>query len=206
MQLTKYPQSCVVIEASGARLLVDPGSFAADAYPAAAFGRVDAVLWTHRHPDHFDPRLIEPFAEQGAQFVANADVASLLFDHEVTRVGDGQAIEVAGVPVVAHDLPHVTMVDGSPGPPNTGFVFDGRLLHPGDAVETSLAVTDLALPIAGPSVSFRRSYQMVESTGARTVVPIHYDSFIADPAFFAQFCDIARVVPLAAGESLELPD
>lgn len=204
MQLTKYPQSCLMIEAGGSRLLVDPGSFAADRYLAEAFGPVDAVLWTHRHADHFDPRLVEPLAERGAQLVANADVASLLSGHDVTQVGHGDAIEVAGVPVTAHDLPHVEMVDGSPGPPNTGFVFDGRLLHPGDAIEAGFAIDSLALPIAGPSISFRRAYQLVESTGARTVVPIHYDSFVADPALFGRFCDIARVVALEEGQTVDL--
>ena len=204
MQVTKYPQSCLLIEVHGSRLLVDPGSFAADRYLAEAFGPVDAVLWTHRHADHFDQRLVEPFAERGAQFVANADVASLLPGHEVTEVGDGQELQVAGVPVTSYDLPHVEMVDGSAGPPNTGFLFDGRLLHPGDAIEAGFAVDNLALPIAGPSVSFRRAYQLIERTGASTVVPIHYDAFIADPGFFASFCDIARVAALEEGETVEL--
>lgn len=204
MRLTKYPQSCVLIETGGSRLLIDPGNFAADAYPAEAFGRVDAVLWTHRHADHFDRRLVDPFAEQGAQLVANSDVATLLDEYPVTIAGEGDALEVAGIPVTAHELPHVEMVDGSAGPPNTGYVIDQRLLHPGDAIEADLAVANVALPIAGPSVSFRRAYQLVEQTGAATVVPIHYDMFIADPALFGRFCDLASVVALEPGESVEL--
>jgi L-ascorbate metabolism protein UlaG (beta-lactamase superfamily) len=202
VRLTKYPQSCMLIEHDdGGRLLIDPGNVAMDAMPFDAFGAVDAVLFTHRHADHCDTRAVAAIAERGLPVHANADVCGQI-EIDAHEVSGGQTFSAAGFEIAALDLPHVQMVDGSDGPPNTGFVLDRRVLHPGDAVQTGGTQVDvLAVPIAGPSVSFRASYVMVEQSGARTVIPIHYDTFLADPELFAGFCDIASVVVLGHGES-----
>lgn len=205
MRVTKYPQSCMIVEHDdGGRLLIDPGYVAMDAVAFADFGTVDAVLFTHRHADHFDRRALDVILDRDLPIHANADVCGLI-DGPATQVDDGQSFTAAGIDVVAHDLPHVEMVDGSPGPPNTGYVLDGRLLHPGDAITANgIRVAALALPIAGPSVSFRRAYQMVEAVGPSTAVPIHYDVFLANPHQFAGFCDLATVVALDVGETAEV--
>ena len=205
MRVTKYPQSCLVVEHDGARLLIDPGSFLTAAHDLAQLGTIDALLVTHRHIDHIDPDVVAPLRERGVEIVGNADVAELLAGHEVTVVEDGQRFTAAGVEVTAYDLPHVPMVDGSPGPPNTGFLLDGHLFHPGDGLEiTGLRAPTVAAPICGPSISFRDAYAFVQRLGAETVVPIHYDAFVADPAHFARVCDVAEVVVLSDGESAEV--
>lgn len=203
MRVTKYPQSCLVLEKGDGRIVIDPGTVAMDRHDLDEFGDVQAVLYTHRHYDHFDERYVEPLLERGVALYGNADMCSLV--EAMHEVSDGQSLEVAGFHVEARDLPHVPMVDGSAGPPNTGFLVDGRLFHPGDGIELEgLRAQALALPITGPSISFRDAYVFTERTGADVVVPIHYDVFIADPEMFAKYCDIAEVVTLKPGESYEL--
>lgn len=205
MRVTKYPQSCMVIEGSEGRVLIDPGDVTMDAYRFDDFGTVDAVLFTHRHADHFDPRAVEAIAERGVPVYANADVCGLLDGAETTTVAGGRPFRTAGFDIRPLDLPHVTMVNGSAGPPNTGFVFDGRLLHPGDSMQVDgIRVDALAVPIAGPSVSFRDAYLAVERTGSATAIPIHYDKFLANPRQFANVCDLASVVVLDHGESADV--
>ena len=205
MQVTKFPQSCLVVEVDGARLLVDPGVFVTAKYAPEDLGEIDAVLYTHRHADHVDPELAATLRERGIELFGNDDVCDLLADVEVTLIADGQTFEAAGVAVTAHDLPHVELVDGSPGPPNTGFLIDGRLFHPGDGMEiTGLSARAVAAPISGPSISFRDAYRFVQQLGAQKVVPIHYDLFTADPTHFAKVCDIAEVVPLGDGQATEV--
>jgi L-ascorbate metabolism protein UlaG (beta-lactamase superfamily) len=205
VRLTKFPQSCVVVEHDdGGRLLIDPGSVAMDAHGFDDFGTVDAVLFTHVHADHFDPRAVAAILDRGLPIHANADVCAQI-DGPAATVDAGGTFTAAGFDVVAHDMPHVAMVDGTAGPPNTGFVLDGRLLHPGDSLDVDGVTVDaVAVPIAGPSISFRGSYIAVERTGAATAVPIHYDVYLADPQMFRKVCDIASVVVLADGESVNL--
>jgi L-ascorbate metabolism protein UlaG (beta-lactamase superfamily) len=205
VRITKYPQSCLLVETGAARLLIDPGTFVTAVYDAAEFGEVDAVLYTHRHADHFDASLLDPLAEAGARFVGNADVASLIERHEVTVLDDRDTTTIAGVSVQAFDIPHCVMVDGSPGPPNLGFVVEGALLHPGDGLDAPAEVEIVAAPIAGPSVSMHDAYRLVAAAGASQVIPIHYDAFIAKPEQFAEKCAIGTVHVLADGASVDLP-
>lgn len=205
MRVTKHPQSCLLVESdAGSRLLLDPGSFAAEALSPGDLGHVDAVLVTHRHPDHCDARLLDPLRQAGVPVVANADAARAIGDG-VQVVADGQRVEVAGVEVTVHDLPHQVMVDGSPGPPNTGFVLDGRLLHPGDGLSLAgVSAPAMALPIAGPSTSFHDAYCFAIQIGASTVIPVHYAMFPADPHLFADKSTLGDVRVLAEGEATTL--
>lgn len=205
MKVVKHPQSCLVVEhADGARLLIDPGNFAAAALSPADLGPIDGVLVTHRHPDHCDERLLDPLRADGVPVVANPDAAAVIGDG-VRVVADGEHVEVAGVDVVAYDLPHQVMVDGAPGPPNTGFLLDGRLFHPGDGLSLEgLRTEALALPIAGPSASFHDAYRFAVQLGASTLIPMHYAMFIADPHLFADKSGFADVRVLADGEATQL--
>ncbi len=205
MRLTKYPQSCLLLEKDGARLVIDPGNRAMDAYTLDDFGALEAVLYTHRHPDHFDERQVDELLERGVALYANADVCSLIGSGNAIELSEGRTVEIAGFRVAPRDLPHVPLVDGSAGPPNTGYIIDGLLFHPGDGIELQdLTIDALAVPIAGPSISFRDAYRFVESVDAKTALPIHYDTFIADPTRFADFCDIAEVLILNHGETTTL--
>jgi L-ascorbate metabolism protein UlaG (beta-lactamase superfamily) len=206
MRITKYPQSCLVVEVEGARLAIDPGTLVTARYDVAELGPLDAVLYTHRHHDHLDVEVVDRLVAQGVALFGNADVVELLGPTRCALVEDARGITVGGIPVVPHDLPHAVMVDGSPGPPNTGYVIADTLFHPGDGVELSgLTVPAAAIPIAGPSISFRDAYRFVRQLGAQHVIPIHYDVFVADPEHFARVCDLAEVHVLAATQTIELP-
>ena len=205
MKITKYPQSCFVLDNGDGRLLIDAGTFALDAYSLDDFGPLDAVLYTHRHADHFDERHIDAILDRGIAIHANSDVLEVVGPDRGHEVSDGDRFEVAGFTVGAHDLPHVELVDGSPGPPNTGYVIDDLLFHPGDGISLDgVSVDVLAVPIAGPSISYRDAYKFIEQVGASRAIPMHYDMFMADPQLFDHFCDIAEVIVLDHGESTDL--
>jgi L-ascorbate metabolism protein UlaG (beta-lactamase superfamily) len=203
VHVTKYLQSCLVLDKDGSRIAVDPGFQTLERHSIAELGRLDAVLYTHRHHDHFDERSVDALRAAGVELYGNADVCTLV--PGMTELRDGEAREVAGFRVEPRDLPHVPMVNGEAGPPNTGLLFDEQLFHPGDGMDIdALTARLLALPIAGPSISFRDAYAFARRTGAAVVVPMHYDFFVADPHQFARYCDVADVVVLAPGESAQL--
>lgn len=204
MKITKYTQSCLVLKKGAGRILIDPGTLTMNAHSLDDFGDVQGVLYTHRHADHFDESAVDQLLDRGVELYGNADVCSLI-GGEAKEVRDGEDFQVAGFQITPRDLPHFPMVDGSDGPPNTGFVLDGRLFHPGDGISLpGLTVDALALPIAGPSISFREAYVFTKQTQANKVLPIHYDFFVADPELFANYCDVADVVVLQEGESTDI--
>lgn len=207
MKVTKYPQSCLLLKKDGKRIVIDPGNFFAAKYGMAELGNVAAVLYTHQHPDHYDPSLAEQFQSVDIPLYGNAAVAGLI-GPEANLISHGQRFEIAGFSIRAHDLPHCLLADGSAGPPNTGYIIDGTFLHPGDGIKTEgLEIEALALPIAGPSISLYHAAEFARSLGAKKIIPMHYDNidlFPGNPHGFARVFPQAEVIVLENGQSVEL--
>jgi L-ascorbate metabolism protein UlaG (beta-lactamase superfamily) len=213
MKVTKYPQSCLLIEKSGKRLLIDPGVFVAQKFTAHEFGVVDAVLITHEHADHLHTELLRAvIADRDIPVVANESAAKLSEGMVTKVVRDGELFEVAGFEIVAHELPHCAMVDGGAGPQNTGYIVDNTFFDPGDGVEVSgVHVPAAGVAIAGPDISPRDVVSFIKSVGCKTVIPLHYTNDVFHglkdaPVTWAQWGGLedVKVVPLADGESVEL--
>lgn len=206
MKITRYFQSCLLIEQGAARILIDPSGD--EAIRMTEFGKLDAVLFTHEHADHFDSQLAQQLAANGAVIYANASTAKQM-KAEPNVVSDGQEFEVGGIKIRALELPHCPMIDGSEGPQNTGYVIDGKLFHPGDGRNLEgLKVDVLAAPITGPDVSLRDAADFTKQVSAATVIPIHYDLIGTKPEIFERFSGFFsqpyKVTILGLGQSTEV--
>src|SRR4051812_41683329 len=186
MKITRYFQSCLLIEEGKARILIDPS--AQDKDKIGKLGKLDAVLYTHEHPDHFDAEMAQTFVEQGiAPVYANASTKKQI-KASVTEVSDKQEFEVAGLKIKALELPHCLMVDGSEGPQNTGFLVNNKLFHSGDGKEIKgLKVDVLAGPLTGPDVSLKDACDFAKQVSAKTFLPVHYDYIGTKPEVLAGF-------------------
>lgn len=204
MKLTRYFQSCILIEDGGARILLDPSGQDADKFDE--FGRLDAVFYTHEHSDHFDPDLAEKFAGAGVKLHANASTAKQM-KSQPQIVTDNQEFDINGLKIQARELPHCLMVDGSTSVQNTGYLVGGRLFHPGDGKELAgLQAEILAVPLSGPDISLHDAYAFTMQVGAKQVVPIHYDFLGGNPDFLGRHLEEKGVKTnaLKQGESIEL--
>ncbi len=206
MKVTKYPQSCLLLEKGGHRIVIDPGVFFTAKYGRQELGKVEAVLYTHQHPDHYDPALAKVLQAEGVPLYGNESVCKLI--EAGCQLSSDGGFGIAGFEIIPHDLAHCVMADGSAGPQNTGYIVDGTLFHPGDGIEAQgLKVDNIALPIAGPSISLHEAFKFALSVGAKKIIPVHYDNvglFPGNPNGFAKVFDKAEVIVLADGESTEL--
>jgi L-ascorbate metabolism protein UlaG (beta-lactamase superfamily) len=205
MKVTRYFQSCLLIEEGKARILIDPSG--QEKERLGDFGKLDAVFYTHEHGDHFDADMAKDFVEQGvAPVYANASTAKQI-EASKTVVEDGKEYDVGGVKVKAIELPHCLMVDGSTSVQNTGYLFNGKLFHPGDGKELNgLEVETLAVPVNGPDISLKDAYDFTMQVKAKQVVPIHYDYLGGNPDFLGQSLNKkgVKVHALTIGDSVEI--
>jgi L-ascorbate metabolism protein UlaG (beta-lactamase superfamily) len=210
VKVTKYPQSCLIIEQQGKRIVIDPGALVSDKFKAQDLLPLDAILITHEHEDHADPELIRELVGDGSTpVIANQSTKNLLGELVTQVVSDYEEFETAGIKVIARELPHCLMVDGSAGPQNTGYVVDGVFFHAGDGITLdNLQVQTAAIPIAGPDISARDVFDFIKQLRCTTVIPIHYDYFLENPKLLAgigegEVPDVKFVV-LDSGQSAEL--
>ncbi len=206
MKLTRYYQSCLIVEEDGVRLLIDAS--VQEIERIEQFGHIDAVLFTHEHSDHFSSELAEKYRQIGVPIYANDSTAKNMISPPNIMVS-GQEFEVKGVKIKPIDLPHCLLFDGRSGPQNTALLINNKFLDSGDSVEiTSLTAEIAAIPMVGPDVSFKDSIAYAKSLQAKVIVPLHYDYLGGNPEVFSEV--LARVNsgqqvrPLQLGETVQL--
>lgn len=202
MKVTRYFQSCSLVEEGNARILIDPSGQDSD---IEKVGKLNAVLYTHEHGDHFDKDMAQNFINSGVAVYANGSTAKHLNTPPKIAV-DGQEFKILGASIKVIELPHCLMWDGSEGPQNTGYLINQKLFHPGDGKELAgLQVDNLALPITGPDVSLKDAFSFANQVKAKTVIPIHYDYIGTKPEVFASIAgDKFKVNILKNAESIEI--
>jgi len=175
MQLQKFGHSCLLVETGEGRLLIDPGTF------SAGFEQLDGltgILVTHQHPDHLDVERLRPLLDRNAdaQLVADPATAQILHDDhgiEARVASTGDRIDL-GVDVEVVGQQHAEIHRDLPRIPNAGYVIDGRLLHPGDAIDvTDRQVELLALPTMAPWMRMSEAVDFMRAVQPRAVIPIH---------------------------------
>jgi L-ascorbate metabolism protein UlaG (beta-lactamase superfamily) len=165
MKITKYTHACVRLEDAGRVLVIDPGEWTE---PEALAG-ADAVLVTHEHADHID---VARLAGTGLSVYApvGADISGI----DVTWVSPGQAFEAAGFPIQAVGGRHAFIYGGEPDCPNLGYVVDGRIYHPGDAVFVpDQPIETLFVPAQGSWLKLTEAIEFVKAIKPKHTFPIH---------------------------------
>ncbi|BBO75833.1 UPF0173 metal-dependent hydrolase [Desulfosarcina widdelii] len=225
VNVTWYSHACLLIEADGTRLLVDPFLAGNPLAPISADAvEADYIFVSHGHGDHVGDT-VAIAKRTGATVVSNFEIVNWLAAQGVEKghpqhIGGGFDYSWGRVKLtIAHHgsgLP-----DGSYGGNPCGFLFSIQGKNIYHACDTGLfydmkligeAGIDLAvLPIGdnftmGPDDALR-AVQLIEP---RQVLPIHYDTFEIieqDPATWKKRVEeatSARVVLLHPGERLEL--
>src|SRR3954468_7009909 len=85
MRISKYGHSCLHIVDGSASILIDPGSFSQG---FETLSGLTAVLVTHQHPDHVDPRRLSGVlrANPDAKLYADTGSVALLAEADITAI------------------------------------------------------------------------------------------------------------------------
>ena len=183
MELIKKGHSCVRLEEEGRTLVIDPGAFSeADAAVGA-----DAVLVTHEHPDHFDEARLRAALEANpaARIWTLRSVAERIgpsFPGRVHTVGEGDTFDAAGFEVEVHGQLHAVIHPDIPRISNVGYVVDGKVFHPGDALTVpGREVETLLLPVHAPWSKVSEVIDYVREVAPKQAIDVH-DALLTDLA------------------------
>ncbi|MGW7369640.1 MBL fold metallo-hydrolase [Streptomyces sp. NPDC054841] len=175
MKLTKKSHACIRLEKDGRTLVIDPGVFS----EADAAAGADAVLVTHEHPDHFSEERLRvaldanPAAEIWT-LRSVADQLSAAFPGRVHTVGNGDTFTAAGFDVQVHGELHAVIHPDLPRITNVGFLVDGSVFHPGDALTVpDQKVETLMLPVMAPWSKVSEVIDYVRAVEPQRAIDIH---------------------------------
>ncbi|KAF0649846.1 MULTISPECIES: MBL fold metallo-hydrolase [Streptomyces] len=175
MKLTKKAHACVRLEKDGQTLVIDPGGFSEQ---DAALG-ADAILVTHEHPDHFDEDRLRAGMEANPAaeiwtLRSVADQLSAAFPGRVHTVGHGDTFTAAGFEVEVHGELHAVIHPDIPRVTNIGFLVDGSVFHPGDALTVpGRPVETLFLPVMAPWNKISEVIDYVREVKPLRAVDVH---------------------------------
>ncbi|WP_274563765.1 MBL fold metallo-hydrolase [Streptomyces spiramyceticus] len=183
MKLTKKSHACISLKKDGRTLVIDPGGFSED---DAAIG-ADAILVTHEHPDHFDEYRLRAGMENNPAaeiwtLRSVADRLSTAFPGRVHTVGHGDTFSAAGFDVQVHGELHAVIHPDIPRITNVGYLVDGSLFHPGDALTVpGRPVETLMLPVMAPWSKISEVIDYVREVKPQRAIDIH-DALLTDLA------------------------
>ncbi|WP_327352316.1 MBL fold metallo-hydrolase [Streptomyces sp. NBC_01304] len=183
IELTKKAHACIRLEKDGQTLVIDPGGFSEQDAAAGA----DAILVTHEHPDHFneDRLRLAMDANPAAEIWtlrSVADQVSAAFPGRIHTVGHGDTFAAAGFDVQVHGELHAVIHPELPRITNVGFLVDGSVFHPGDALTVpDHPVETLLLPVMAPWSKVSEVIEYVREIKPRRAIDIH-DALLTDLA------------------------
>jgi len=212
MRLTKLEHAALVLEDSGKKLFIDPGSFTT---PITESSNAVAIVITHEHADHWTPEQLRRILamNEGIPIFAPAGVAAAATDFDVTVVqaGDIQAAGpftlefFGGKHAVIH--PSIPVVD------NLGVLVNETLFYPGDSftVPEGVDVDVLAVPASAPWLKVAEVIDYVLAVKPSRSFPTHemVNSVAGNQMANARIEWATQqgggvFFPLAAGDTLDL--
>lgn len=189
MNITRYKQSCFLLETNGTKILIDPGSIDFDDnLLKEEWAGIDAVLLTHKHKDHVHVEGIEHLLTNGKTAIySTKEVQDAYSSLKISIIAEGEIFQVNDITIEVTTALHgyipklremnIEITE------NVGFIVDDgstRFYHTSDTIgfPNEYSCDVLAIPVNNHGLCFgaEDAAMFAAATGATTVIPCHYDN------------------------------
>lgn len=192
MKITKFPQSCLLIETKGKKILIDPGTLKYKEEYFDIWNNVDIILITHKHPDHCNTEILEKinrnikiYSTQEVQDANKSLDINIIKEHDIFKL-ENITIEVVHA---VHGYQPLLRGDKEIHE-NVGYIVDdgeNRLYTTSDTIcfKNEYKANILCIPVTGYGLTmsaFEASLYAKE-VGATLTIPIHMDNPTFPPSF-----------------------
>lgn len=192
MKITKFTQSCLLIETKGKRILIDPGSI--NYTPSLLqneWSKIDLILITHKHTDHCHEQAIKDIQKQGTLVISSKEVQQAYPSLRVQIVNAGECLNSAGprrgegikIEVTRAIHGYHSGLKGREIHENIGFIIDDsttKIYITSDTIgfPNNYTCDIICLPVSNHGLTFGAwdAARYAKDTQAKMVIPIHYDN------------------------------
>jgi L-ascorbate metabolism protein UlaG (beta-lactamase superfamily) len=174
MKLTKLEHAALVIEESGKKLFIDPGSFTA---PLTDTALAEAVVITHEHADHWTPEQLGRILDMspGIPIFAPAGVSAAAAGIDITVVNAGDVVTAGPFTLRFFGGKHAVIHSSIPVVDNLGVLVNDELYYAGDSftVPEGVEVDTLAVPAGAPWLKIGEAIDYVLEVKPKRSFPTH---------------------------------
>ena len=192
MKITKFPQSCLLIETKGKKILVDAGNLKYKEDYFDIWNNVDIILITHKHPDHCNTEVLEKL-NKNITIYSTKEVQQTHTSLNINIVKENDILKLDDITIeVVHAIHgYQPLLKGAKEVhENVGYIIDdgqNRLYTTSDTIcfKNDYKADILCIPVTGHGLTmsaFEASLYAKE-VGAILTLPIHMDN----PAFPPDF-------------------
>ena len=187
MKITKYPQSCLLIETKGKKILIDPGILKYKDEYFNIWNDVDIILITHKHPDHCNTAVLEKL-NKSILIYSTKEVKEANENLSINTIKENDILKLGDITIeVVHAIHgYQPLLKGKEINENVGYIIDdgeNRLYTTSDTIcfKNDYKANILCVPITGHGLTMSafEAALYAKEVGATLTIPVHMDN----PAF-----------------------
>ncbi len=186
MKITKFPQSCLLIETKNKKILVDPGNINYKEKYFDIWSKVDIILITHKHGDHCYAEILEKIGKS-IKIYASQEVKSTYPNLEINVVKENDTIQLENN--ITIEITHAEhgylppMKNGGKVIENIGYIIDDhetRVYITSDTIcfQNEYKCDVLCAPVSAYGVVMGpfEATLFAKEANAKLVIPLHADN------------------------------
>lgn len=198
MRIYKFIHSCLVFEDNGFKLLFDPGkfTFAEGQVKPNDFADVNAIIISHIHHDHLDTDNLKTITGlSNAKVYANSQVGEALQKEGIAfELMEQGKYTVGPFTIDAFEVQHEPLLN-APIPQMTGYIINGKILHPIDSMEAKLTkipgIELLLMVTMAPFANELRIAGFADTLKPKQILPVH-DGYVKEFFLRSRYDNYAR--------------